>query len=147
MRLRRCIWLRRRYVHRSWACCRKPCAAAALPSLRQGFSVVRAWLPRKAQRARQIVGFAVPSRRAIAVLVSPSAEASTICARRTTLCGAKRNRLIRSGSSRLPSLRQVCVPAVDPRHIRSPCSARIFCPFRSFLKLFAGQEFSHLEVN
>jgi hypothetical protein len=85
----------------------------------------------------QIVGLLTPNRLAIAVFVSPSAEATTICARRTLPCGTEWERLMRSNSSRSLSIRRkdpILWPADTFRHLLSHRESSV----RYYVKPFAG---------
>ena len=92
--------------------------------------------------ANRWVGGAEPARNRSVVL--PSAEARTICARRTTLCGAECERLIRSNSSPSLSLMQrtrSCgrpIPAISVL----PEENEDAHPLPDDVKLFAGQDTS-----
>src|SRR4051794_4791208 len=98
-------------------------------------------------RQWQIVGLLTPKRSAIAVFGSPLAEASTICARRTRLCRAERDRPMRSSSSRSPSLSVRARSGGRPiRAMIRSVHRRIISEASSFVKLFVGQ-YTRLDVS
>ena len=91
-------------------------------------------------RQWQIVGLLTPKRSAIAVFDSPLAEASTICARRTRLCRAERDRPMRSSSSRSPSLSVRARSGGRPiRAMIRSVHRQIISEASAFVNLFVGQ--------
>jgi hypothetical protein len=91
-------------------------------------------------RQWQTVGLETPSRRAIAVFTSPSAEARMICARHTKPCDAECERVMRSNSSSSPALstslrccgRPICAMIPAPH-------GRIIHRFHCYVNFIMGQ--------